>query len=343
MKSFLIKILIFLIPLELILLFHLVFDPFRIIFEYEDYYKNSFVAKNRGEICYRTFIKNREEYKFNSFIFGNSRSQAFKCVEWEKRLNSNAKAFHFDASGEGLFGVQTKINFIDEIGDNIDNALVIFDADLLSITTNNRGYFAISPPKISKEPRLEYYSEYITAGLDFTFLIGYLDYSIFGNYRNYMKKVISRVKYRHAGDPINADIFYGNDKSIKEDSSAYYRNLIAKGVFYERNSKQISNKKDEFTEIAFSQLKSIKSVFDKHGTDYNIIISPLYDQIPLDYKLVNNLKDIFGEDRVFNFSGKNALTEPISNFYESSHYRPKVANEIMDSIYSQKYNIQIKN
>jgi len=51
---------------------------------------------------------------------------------------------------------------------------------------------------------------------------------------------------------------------------------------------------------------------------------------------VELLEQIFGRENLFNFSGKNKLTESISNFYESSHYRPHVANEIMSIVYQEK-------
>jgi len=45
------------------------------------------------------------------------------------------------------------------------------------------------------------------------------------------------------------------------------------------------------------------------------------------------LYSVFGEETVFNFSGKNNLTNPIHNYFETSHYKPYVANAILDSIY----------
>jgi len=40
-----------------------------------------------------------------------------------------------------------------------------------------------------------------------------------------------------------------------------------------------------------------------------------------------------GKKNVYDFSGKNKLTTPIGNYYETSHYRPHVANKIMELIY----------
>jgi len=335
MKNFLVKSLIFFLPIELIIIAHLTLDPFRIIYDYDDPYEKSIVALNRSEICKRVYLKNREELGYNAFIFGSSRSQGYKCKSWEKHLPNDATALHFDGSGEGIWGIATKVNYIDELGDSLKYALVSVDGDLLINTDNNKKFFTISPPEMSKESYTTYYTKYIQAGLDLKFLAGYIDMTIFGKYRPYMKKVISRVKYFHRGNPLTADVFYGNGTHIKIDSAGYYNALIEKGVFYDRNTVD-QNKKYEVTELEIEQLKSIKKVFDRHKTDFVIIISPLYDQLPLNIEQVELLNEIFGSENVYDFSGKTYLTEPIHNYYEDSHFRPHVANIVMDSVYSSR-------
>ena len=335
MKNFLTKALIFFLPIELIIIAHLTLDPFRLIYSYDDPYYNSIVALNRSEICKRVYLRNREELNYNAFIFGSSRSQAFKCPNWEKHLPSNARALHFDGSGEGIWAIANKVNFIDEIGDTIKYALVNVDGAVLTNTDNNKKFFTIVPPEISKESYTEYYTKFIQAGIDLKFLVGYLDMTFFGTYRPYMDRVISRVKYYHRGDPLTADIYYGNAQHIKEDSAGYYNSLAGHDVFYDRSVTD-KNKKYEVTDLEIEQLQSIKKIFDKHKTDYIIVISPLYDQIPLNHEQVELLEEIFGSEDVYDFSGKNELTEPFYNYYESSHFRPHVADIIMDSIYTSR-------
>jgi len=79
----------------------------------------------------------------------------------------------------------------------------------------------------------------------------------------------------------------------------------------------------------------IKNIFEKHNTKYQIIISPVYDQVPLEKQQIEQLELIFGEKHIYNFSGKNQFTESIHNFYETSHYRPHVANEILRIVYQE--------
>ena len=104
-----------------------------------------------------TFNHYREKEKFNSFIFGSSRSQAYKCENWISYLDENAKPFHFDASGEGIWGISRKIEYIDEIGDTIKNALVVIDRTGLRTTYLRDGHLFISMPDVSKSSEFEYY------------------------------------------------------------------------------------------------------------------------------------------------------------------------------------------
>jgi hypothetical protein len=123
------------------------------------------------------------------------------------------------------------------------------------------------------------------------------------------------------------------DQKIKADSIFYFK---AKGeVFYERSENQIYSKPTIFKE-QIDLLNEIKEVFSKQHTDYKIIISPLYDQKKIAPSDLIELQRIFGKDRVYDFSGINKYTIDFTNFYEPSHYRPIVASQILDSIYSNK-------
>ena len=84
-----------------------------------------------------------------------------------------------------------------------------------------------------------------------------------------------------------------------------------------------------------NSLKGIRELFDKHHTNYRIVVSPLYDQIKLNPKDYKILCEIFGSQYVYDFSGVNNWTEDYHNYYEPSHYLPSVASEIMKQIYSE--------
>lgn len=335
MKKFCSKLILFCLPIVIICFILIIyFDIFKLFFDYKYYYKDEFIALNRDVVCTNIYKKNRKTVNFNSFIFGNSRSQAFKCEKWQNYLDKESRAFHYDAEGESLFGVCKKAQYISEIGDNIKNALFVIDTELLSVTFNHNGYLYIKHPIVSKESHLKFYWEFIKVNLNYEFIKSYFDYYLTKKYKSYMKYYIQTDKrFQRIEDYINCDIWYGNDECIKKDSLGYYEKLIQKKNFYKRKNpkmyKYTSNDK------IIEQLKIIKKIFQKHKTKYKIIISPLYNQKPFNLKFLNILNNIFGEKNVYNFSGKNRFTEPIHNFYEQSHYRPHVANEILDIIYKK--------
>ena len=80
-------------------------------------------------------------------------------------------------------------------------------------------------------------------------------------------------------------------------------------------------------------LENIATILKKHDSNAKIVISPLYDQLQLNEKDLAYLKNLFGPNNVYDFSGINRITSDYKNYYENSHYRPHVAKEIMDTIY----------
>ena len=119
--------------------------------------------------------------------------------------------------------------------------------------------------------------------------------------------------------------------STEKDSIQYY--LDREKIFYDR----ITEKTDSTNQIDAKKLvmlQEIKAIFDKHHTNYKIVLSPLYEQIKYSAHDINLLKQMFG-DRLFDFTGKNNFTDFKKNYYETSHYKPIVGDSIFKIIYKQ--------
>lgn len=331
MKKFCYKLLIFSSP-ALILILTVIYIDFFKVFGYQDYYSNQLVGLNREMITTKTFNHYREIEKYDSFIFGSSRSQAFKCKNWATYLDKNAKPFHFDASGEGIWGISKKMQYLDELGDTIKNALIIVDRTVLEITYPRDGHLFISLPCVSKASAVDYYLTFLKASLNPKFLVAYIDFSVFKTYRKYMGYLIKSNSYDHTVNNRNCDIWYGYDKEIATDSTGYYNFLINSGVFNSHTKSTGPELKVCSAEI--NQLEIMRDILKKHKSNYKIVISPVYDQIPMEPAHLKLLEQLFGKENIYNFSGKNAFTENIANYYESSHYKPCVANQILKIIYN---------
>jgi hypothetical protein len=80
----------------------------------------------------------------------------------------------------------------------------------------------------------------------------------------------------------------------------------------------------------------MKEIFAANNTDYRIVLSPMYDQKKLNAKDMNTLYEVFGKDRIYDFSGINDITQDMYNYFETAHYRPSIAYRIMDSVYARR-------
>lgn len=308
-------------------------DPFKIWFSYNDYYLNSPVTLNRDHVCFNIYQKNKDSIEYDSFILGSSRSLAFNTNSWKSKLKGKCEPFHFDASGEGVFGINNKLKFLDQTNVNIKNVLIVLDEYSMKIDTNQNVYFLMSHPELSGESKFEYYSTFLKASLDLRFIVAYLDYKIFKKHRPYFASYIS--KFEPSGNTKTGDFYYDTyEQNIKSDSISFYNKLINNGVFYNR----IHTKKFCGTPIQKrerEQLNSIAALLKKHGCNYKIVVSPMYEQIPLSPARCNLLDSLFGKKNIYNFSGVNDYTNEIGNYYENIHFRPAVAESILNKMYTE--------
>lgn len=341
MKKFLVKLLNFsligLIPIVISAGLYFYFDPFKVLYDYDAFYENdakAMISLNQDYVSTTTFIKNNKELKYNSFIFGNSRSIYYEIADWKKHLDSNASCFHFDASGESIYAIDKKIQFIAKQGNSIDNVLLILDhAVLIQDVVDPHHLFNISPALVDNSNYFEFHKGFFKAFLSPKFIYAVLDFKISNEVKNYMKN-----------DFLLDDIPRKYNNKTNEIRFSHFENLIAKGefyspkrlsVFYERDTIKQSFSKAMIKDSQKEMLSNISSILKKKNTKVKIIINPLYDQLKLNREDLKYLNNLFGSDNVFDFSGINKFTNDYKNYYEKSHYRPHVSREIMNLIYKK--------
>jgi hypothetical protein len=315
-------------PVLIIALVYLFQDPFKVLYSYNDY-SNSFVVLNRDYISTEMFVKNHFQFKYNSFILGSSRTLAFKPSSWIEYLEDNDRAFMFDASGESIYGVYTKLIYLDSLEIEIDNVLIILCRDqFFRNSSNHTGHLYIKHPLTSKESNFKFHYAFVKAFLDPTFLFNYLTYLITKDYKSFMRGYIeNRIIII---DKITNELSIVDlETELEIDPNKYYQKNI--DLFYERKGEQI----DSLQRINHKQVemcKKIKRILEKHNTNYKVVISPLYDQINFSETDQNILTSVFG-NHLYDFSGKNEFTDNKFNYYETSHFRPFVGDSILKIIY----------
>jgi hypothetical protein len=328
---FLIKAGILFAPLVIFLVVYFTCDPFKVLRQYDVYLKSGKsnpVEVNAGYVAVTMFLKNYPKLKYDSFIFGNSRSRFYPVAEWKKYIQAT-ECFHFDASGESLYGIYKKFEFLEKQNIHIKNALIVWDAFLLDQAADSEGHLERQHPLITGESWHSFHVRFLKTFLNGKFLLSYLDFKIRGQVRPYMGKTLSSNIIGY--NPVTNELTFDN-----------FENIIAKNRedYYGPQKSQFppQNPVEQYSDAVIGlkqkeQLRYIKAQLDKNHTIYRIVISPLYYQKKLNARDLKVLNEIFGREFVFDFSGKNEITSTIYNYYESSHYRPHVCRWILSQLY----------
>ncbi len=323
------------IPLVAVVVIYLLADPFKVIRNYPVFYKSGYpcyISLNRDYVSTTTFDKYYSTNHYNSFILGNSCSIFYEVKDWKQHLNSNPICFHFDAFAENIYGIYKKVKYLDNKVSNIDNVLLILDYPTLSVTEPVKSHlFGISPQLENNRNLFEFHLECLKGFLNPRFLFAFVDFNLFGKIRDYMKDTYifddRPIFYELSSNEIRFNYF---EEIISINPGLYYG--PREHVFYQRTGEVkyfppcIDDKQKMF-------LEQIKNIFDKHKTNYKIIINPLYNQIGLNPYDLRFLCEIFGKENVFDFSGINEFTNNNRNYYDLIHYRPLVTRKIMEKIY----------
>jgi hypothetical protein len=295
---------------------------------------NGWVGLNKDYVSTTTFDNNYLNEQYNSFILGNSRSMFFQVSDWKKQLDSGSNCYHFDAAGESLFALHKKVIYIDSKKVKIKNALLILDNAVLIQDNPRTGHLvSVTPKLVNNSNILSFHLAFLKAFGSPEFLCAYFDFKLSGKVKPYMKE-----------NCLLDDRSFNYDILSNEVSFDKFEKLIAEGKYYSQKRKESFFKRDliqKYAPVAIkaNQKKMLRIIFDifsKHKTNYKVVISPIYDQIKINNNDLNYLVELFGRNKVFDFSGINCFTEDYNNYYENSHYRPHVAREILNSIYQKE-------
>ncbi len=336
MKEFLKNLSVFcLIILLPLVVGYLYFDPFRVLYNYSEFNVPSYIDLDRDYVSTEMFIKHKDQYHYNSFILGSSRTVAFNVSSWQKYLDANASPFKYDAYGESIYGIYKKLKYLDATHAKIDNVLLIIDEDLTFNTYQNvKEVLGIKHPAISGESRIMFQKVFFRAYLNPKFLYTFYSGTLARAFKNKTKN--SEDQHLAIMDTVTNQLTWtSSDNRIEEDSIGYYAN--AKSFFYARSGETV-DKMQKIRGIRLSMLQEIGDILKKNNTHYKVIISPIYDQVKFSDEDRKVLKEIFGEN-LYDFSGKNAFTDSPGNYYRDAyHYRPMVGDSILKIIYEPASN-----
>ena len=332
MKRFLNRILCFVgIPIMVLLAVYLITDPFKTIRPFSIQY---FDDTNRDYLSSELFLKNNPKCNYDSFIFGSSRCGGFNTYHWKCHIPEGSKQFMFQAWSETLTGIEQKIDYLDMNGNVIKNALVVFDIPgTFAKKQLPKDVLSIKHYKFSGQSKMAFQA---------CLFLGFAQKP--SKWISSIKQCIKPIQKEFTADTLTNDWERSNrfaDVSFQpQKDSLGHCSDKSKNVFL----KEISNKTDNdiveskplITEEFNRQLVHIKDVFVKHGTNYRIVISPAYcyTHPMINKNDLNILQEIFGKERVFDYSGKNDITTDCFNFSDPNHFGLSVGWQIIEDIYN---------
>lgn len=306
------KVFFALLPLLVIGVIYIVADPFLILRTYDFSNVNRpHLEVNEDYVSTENLVKTLDNNKYDSYVFGSSRTRYFTPEEWGKHIPSQ-KIFNYGVALESLYGETNKIKFLDKKGVKIKNAFVLLDEEILSRTANSKGHLYKKHPLISGEKNIDY---------QFTGFIDFFNVSAISLYFKSIGNSKGAVE-----DPQKAA-----ERMIETNKDGYYK--PREHLFYKREPVQ-QYEKPIIAEEQKKLLLEMKSVFSAHNTDYRIVVPPTYNQKKLAPEDMEILYAIFGKSHIYDFSGINEITNDKYNYFEEAHFRPAIAYRIMDSVYA---------
>jgi len=334
--AFGLRVCFFLTPVVLVVASYFISDPFKVIYPYDDYYNTNppMAALNRGYVSTELYLRNHKKYHYDSFIFGSSRSLAYLTTAWQPYIGKKSSPFHWDSSGESLFGIWGALKLVDSMNAPLANALLIVDPVLLAQVSENEEMVFIHHPAVSGLAKIKvqwlFFRKYLSKG----FCIRYWDLKLFKTERPYMKNYVYRRLYGFFNPVTNECPSVMQEALITANPEKFYSN---RRKFYPvKISEGDGENKAVLAEKQIAMLRDINAIFLRKKTNFKIVISPLYDQRKINHADLQNLQDVFGKDNVYDFSGSNEITKNIMNYKDPGHYRIPVGNFILEKIYAEK-------
>jgi hypothetical protein len=330
-----VRLILFSFPFILLFGTYFIWDPFKVIYNYDQYYQNNdyFINKNRDFISTEMYLKNYRKFNYDSFILGSSTSLFFLPSSWKEHIDSPCSIFSFDASGENIVGIWSKIKFIHKKNNQIKHALIVFDTGGTFSQFKNEGHIFKKHYKVYPSSKYAFHYDSFMSYLNFKFLIAFVQFKISHRFYPYMNDVLEERNYSF--DLVtNEIIFTGPAQELKMDSIGYYK--ARSGMFFTRTNIPAESI-PMINEKHIQMLKEIRDIFAEDKTDYRIIVSPLYEQISFNKQDLRILKELFGNTKVFDFSGINKYTAEISHYYDPHHFKPYMGNEILSEIFNHSH------
>lgn len=305
---------------SLVVSINYIVDPFNI---FDSGFLKHHAQHNERFLKIKYLEKNHSKY--NSYIFGSSRIGTTDPKTIEQYI-PNSKFYNMTISSANLYDYIMHLRYMLKKNYEIKNLYLQIDIrDLEGYGRSDSDYQKKLHPYVTDNSLNEFYLQY---------LFGFFP-------KNIKEKVMLNLNYEEKGKYfLNTTGMWTStikENKLLKDCKEYVRNEKSFHKKVKRN-KRLNNIKKTIKAI-----KNIKSLCKQNDINIYIFTTPhnqnmMNSFIMDDY--LNFLQYISKETNFYDFSGYNSITTNNCNYYESSHYRPLVANLIAARIFNDE-NIKV--
>lgn len=326
MKKFLIKLLLFSVPIYGVIALAMIVDPYHVF----PWHRDEIIINNVGintRLLKTDYLKNRRPKDFTFFIFGSSRAGVFRTDDI-RHLNPLLRPYNYYVDGETLEGIQKRLAFVIRQGYQVTHAIILLDIFATTQEISKMGLIFMEPPWFSERSWAYFYLRHML---------------LFSQIRSVNTILFNDQKQNnHRFDIRTGDNYFVDaDKLLESDSDSYYRRAAYSkfpvcadtGTFPPIVGGTLPRIIDgEIVE----RLKDIKETLDENHIAYKILFPPIFHKQKLHPSDNFTLTAIFGQ--LYDFSGENEITTDFHNYYEADHYRPHIARRILQIMFDDGWN-----
>jgi hypothetical protein len=306
-------------------------DPLKCLRYHDDYF-NRGTQFCKGMVSTSQFKHQYPLHHYNSYILGSSISCYYPIDDWLHYLPTGARAFHFDSSGQPISYLRKSLEFIDRNSDDLDNVLIVLSTETLEAAPGPGLIYTLPPEVLGSATFLKYHWDSFTEALNHQFLDGYVNHQI-------LHKTLTRPnRYPVSKQPVVYNA------TTNEESMPEWNEILANRPadfleiydFYDEcRPKTITRSAHSMPSSTIAHLQAIADVLERRGSDYRVVFAPNTRHEDVSAADDHTLRRIFGDHYVNLIAELDSMTQQ-QYFYDSRHYTPALAREVLRRAYSQR-------
>ena len=333
-KRFVMLSLLALLPILLLVSVYVIRDPFGVLSPYNGKAPATVdtvqLTVNTGYLSTESFRYFEPSRHYDSFIFGSSLSGYYRIQDWQKHLPSGASAFHFNASRETLHGILNKLNYLKRQGVIVKNALIVMEDEMLKRMPLDGDILYVQHPLTASNVSWWKFHQLYFNAFRHPELAAYTIYPSAATTRLVLEKGYATTDIPDRIEALNESYYGSIDSIIAADPEAFF---TPDHLARYRQPMRLMPCPDKVTPQTETLLKDIAAALACQGTDYQIIIPPHYAWEAISSHDLFKLEQIFGMERVHDYSHDAAMGTDLHYYYDDGHLTARQCARLMDSAY----------